>query len=122
MRLTPVASSPARQLPHPFLPPLEEIIGQITASAAWGLARGLSEREHGGLQLTTKMHAGELIALLFSLKQAYTGASDFYAVARAEGVQALTRRCSGAADARTIAILVDGVIEVLQKVVRSQLN
>jgi hypothetical protein len=116
------APSLARQSPPPSTPSLEALVGQITASAAAAIARALRERENGRLDPRTKAQGGDLIAMLFGLQQATAGKIDFYAVARARGAQTLAERYGDAVDARTIDILIDGAIEVLQKVVRAQMN
>ena len=101
--------------PLPSTPQLGQVIGQITASAAAAIARALREREHGRLDSKTTARAVDLVALLFSLQRATAGELDFYATARAQGVQALQQRWGKTVNARTIATLVDGVIEVLSR-------
>ena len=52
----------------------------------------------------------------------YAGQIDFYAVARARGTRLLQKRYGRDINARTIVVLIDAVIEVLQQVVRLELN
>ena len=112
----PVASS----LPSAL--PLEQIIGEVAADAAVVLARALREFQTDGLSARTKMHGGDRIARLFELWQVCAGQVDFYAVARARGTRLLRERCGEDISARTIAALIDTVLDILQKLVRSELN
>jgi hypothetical protein len=122
--LTPAPSPLPVTPPLPSIPSLEEIIGQITAAAATAMGQALGELGRGGLTPVTRMRSGDLVARLYGLRQACAGKVDFdfMAVARTYGTAALQARYGDAVDTRTITVLVDGVIEVLQKVVRSQLN
>jgi hypothetical protein len=120
--LTPAPSSLPVTPPLPSIPSLEEIIGQITAAAATAMGQALGELERGGLTSVTRMRSGDLVARLYGLRQACAGKIDFDRVARVHGTQALRARYGRDVDAHTIDVLVDGVIEVLGKVVRSQLN
>jgi hypothetical protein len=101
--------------------PLEQAIGKIAADAAAALARALREFQTDGLSFGTKMRVGDLIARLFELRLC-AGQIDFYAVARARGAHQLQERYGRDVNARTIAVLIDAVIEVLQQVVRAELN
>src|SRR5215472_3622389 len=102
--------------------PLEEIVGAITADAAVVLARALREFQTDGLSARTRAQGGDRIAQLFELRLVYAGQIDFYAVARARGTRLLQDRCGEDISARTIAALIDTVLDILQKVVRSELN
>ena len=109
----------------PALPsalPLEQIIGEVTADAAVVLARALREFQNDGLSARTRTHWGDLIAQLFKLWQVCAGQVDFYAVTRARGARLLQERYGEDINARTIAVLIDGVLEILQQIVRSELN
>jgi hypothetical protein len=118
--LTAPASLPAASsLPSALL--LEQV-GKLTADAAATAARAWYESQNGGLTTKTKMHGGDQIAQLFGLWQVCAGQVDFYAVARASGIRLLRERYGEDISARTIAALTDTVIEILQKVVRSELN
>jgi hypothetical protein len=112
----PVASS----LPSTL--PLEQILGEITADAALATARALHEFQNDGLSSRTRMHVSNQIVRLFELRLGCAGWIDFYAVARARGARLLQERHGEDLDARTIAVLIDAVIEVLQQVVRAELN
>jgi hypothetical protein len=117
--LTTPASLPATS-PQPSA--LPQIIGEITAGAAVALAQALHEFQTDGLSFEAKMRVGDLIARLFELRLVCVGPIDFYAVARAHGARVLQERYGRDVNARTIAVLLDAVIEVLQHVVRAELN
>ena len=113
--LLPVASA----LPSAL--PLDEVIGEITADAAVALARALCEFQTDGLSVGAKMRVGDLIAQLFVLRLC-AGQINFYAIVRARGSHQLRERYGGDINARTIATLIDVVLEVVQHVVRMELN
>ena len=102
--------------------PLEQTIGGVTADAAVVLARALREFQNDGLSARTRTHWGDLIAQLFELWQVCAGQINFCAVARARGARLLQERYGRDINARTIAVLIDGVLEILQQVVRAELN
>jgi hypothetical protein len=102
--------------------PLEQIIGEATADAAVVLARALHEFQTDGLSSGTRGYGGDRIARLFELWQVCAGWIDFYAVARARGACLLKERYGSDINARTIAVLIDGVLEILQQIVRVELN
>jgi hypothetical protein len=116
--LTTPASLPATSSQPSTLP---QIIGEITAGAAVALAQALHEFQTDGLSFGTKMHVGDLIAQLFELRFC-AGQIDFYAVARARGARLLQDRYGRDVNARTIAVLIDAVIENLQQIVRMESN
>ena len=68
------------------------------------------------------MHGADQLVRLFELWQVCAGRTDFYAVARARGARLLQKRHGRDISTRMIAALVDTVIEILQRVVRSELN
>ena len=100
---------------------LEELIAEIVAGAALAIARALHEFQTDGLSFETKMRVGDLIARLFELRLC-ASQIDFYAVARARGARLLQDRYGRDINARTIAVLLDAVLEVLRQVVRAELN
>src|SRR5262245_44523725 len=102
--------------------PLEQIIGEVTADAAVVLAQALREFQNDQLSTGSRMQWGDRIAQLFELRLVYVGQIDFYAVARARGARLLQERYGRDINARTITVLIDGVLEILQKVVCSELN
>ena len=57
-----------------------------------------------------------------SVRLVYAGQIDFYAAARARGTRLLQERYGRDINARTITVLIDAVIEVLQQIVRAELN
>jgi len=101
---------------------LERVIGEIAADAAVALARALREFQNDGLSARIRTHWGDLIARLFELWRVGAGQIDVYAVARAGGIRLLRERYGEDISARTIAVLIDAVIEALQQVVRAELN
>jgi hypothetical protein len=109
-------------LPVALALPLEQNIGEVTADAAVAAAQAWHEFQSGGLTAGTKMHGGDRIARLFELWQVCAGQVDFYAVARARGIGVLQERCGEDISARTIAALIDTVLDILQQVVRAELN
>jgi hypothetical protein len=120
MLTTPASLSIAS--PQPSAPALEQVVGEIAASAAVALARALREFQTDELSFGTKMRVGDWIAQLFELRQVCAGQIDFYVVVRARGARVLQERYGRDANARTTAVLIDAVIEVLQHVVRAELN
>jgi|SRR6516162_3446087 hypothetical protein len=121
--LTTPASLPVAS-PLPSTPLLEQVIGEIAAGAALEIARAL--RAHQNDELSFKNAAtsafGDGIARLFELWQVCAGQIDFYAIARAGGARLLQERHGGDLNARTIVVLIDGVLEALRQVVRAELN
>ena len=119
--LTTPTSLPAASL-QPSAPALEQAVGEIAASAALEIARALRHQNNGLSPRNAASVFGDRVAQLFELQQAYTGRLDFCAVAGAAGARLLRERYGKDLDARTIAVLIDGVIENLQQVVRAELN
>ena len=118
--LTTPASLPAAS-PRPSALALEQVIGEIAAGAALAIARALREFQTHGLSFEAKMRVGDLIARLFELRLC-AGWIDFYAVARARGTRLLQERYGRDINAKTIATLIDAVLEVLRHVVSRELN
>src|SRR5262249_16885905 len=102
--------------------PLEQVIAETAADAALATVRALHEFQNDGLSSRTRMHASNQIVRLFELRLGCAGWIDFYAVARARGARLLQERHGEDLDARTIAVLIDAVLENLQQVVRAELN
>jgi len=120
MQTTPAL--PPAASPPPFTA-LEQVVGEIAADAAVALARALREFQTDGLSAReTRMHVGDLIARLFELWQVGAGQIDFYAAARARGARLLQERYGKDIDARTIAVLIDAVLENLRQAIRPELN
>ena len=119
--LTAPTSLPAASL-QPSALALEQIIGETAADAAVVLAQALREFQTDGLSSRTRGHWGDLIVRLFELWQVGAGQIDFYAAARARGARLLQERYGEDINARTIAVLIGGVFEILQQVVRAELN
>ena len=119
--LTAPASLPAASL-QPSALALEEIIGEIAAGTALEIARALRYQNDGPSFRNASSAFGDWIARLFALRQVCAGQIDFYAVARARGARLLQQRYGRDINARTIVVLIDGVLESLQHVLRSELN
>jgi hypothetical protein len=101
---------------------LEQVVGEIAAGAALAIARALHHQNNGLSPRNAASAFGEWIARLFALRQVCAGQIDFYAIARARGARLLQERYGGDINTRMIAVLIDAVIEVLQQVVRAELN
>ena len=120
--LTAPASLPAASL-QPSALALEEIIGEIAAGTALEIARALRAHQNDEPSFKNAASAfGDGIARLFELWQVCAGQIDFYAIARAGGARLLQERHGGDLNARTIVVLIDGVLEALRQVVRAELN
>jgi hypothetical protein len=102
--------------------PLEQVIGEIVARAALEIARALRHQNDRPSFRNAASAFGDRVAQLFELRQIYASQIDFYAAVRAAGVRVLQERYGKDVNARTIAALIDVVIEVLQHVVRAELN
>src|SRR5262245_44582071 len=107
-----ITLAPARSTAAP-VHTLEQLIGEMVANAAAAVARALRERANGGLTPATKMYGGDLIARLYSLRQACLAELDFDAVAREQGAAVLRQ---GGGDARTVGVRIDGMIDFRAKV------
>ena len=82
----------------------------------------MREFERGKLTGRTKSHGGDLIFELYKLRMFMVGYWDFDRIAVEYG-RAVLRETSGSeVDARTIHILVDGVMDILRKVTRAAAN
>ena len=119
MLTTPTSLPVASVLPSALA--LEQVIGEIAADAAVALARALREFQTDELSPGTREHWSTSITRLFELR-VYAGQLDFFAVVRARGTRLLRERHGEDLDARTIAVLIDAVIEALRQVVRAELN
>jgi hypothetical protein len=120
--LTTPASLPAAS-PQPSAPVLEQVIGEIAAATAVAIARALCEFQRNGLSAReTRMHAGAQVAQLFERWQVCAGRIDICIAARTHGTRVLRERYGRDINARTIAVLIDAVIKVLQHAIRMELN
>jgi hypothetical protein len=111
--------------PAEIPPSLESLIGEGIASAACAIAQGVTEYENGGLQPKTKLRGGECIARLYALRQASAGKLDFDRVSRLRGAAALRARWGDEITELEQAMMdkmISEVLEILEKVVRAQLN
>ena len=82
----------------------------------------LREYQTGGLTRQTKMAGGDLICELFKLRQFMIADWPFDQIAREHGAMVLRETCGSDVDVKTIDILVDEVLDLLRKVVRSAAN
>jgi hypothetical protein len=100
---------------------LEQVIGEIAAGAAMAIAQALRYQNDGPSFRNAASAFGDWIAQLFELRLC-AGQIDFYAVVRARGAHLLQERYGRDINARTITVLIDAVIEVLQHVARAESN
>jgi hypothetical protein len=105
---------------------LEAAIGEATASAVTALCQGWMEFESGErLSAATRAAGGERIAKLYMLQQQAGPNLDFAATARREGARVLRQYFTSdfylkhgpGAGETTIDAYLDGVLEILAKVV-----
>ena len=114
--------------PPPPSERLEPLIGECMAAAAIQVLFDAAEYEAGRRVpwVGQRTEGGDRIAELYELRQValMTGElyADFEQVARVHGIAALCKRANGRLSMRMIGILIDGVLEVLGKVVQSQIN
>jgi hypothetical protein len=102
---------------------LEILVGQVTAAAVGALAAAVQEFKNGGAEPGTKLAMGDRIAELVMLKQATAGEIiDFESTARTYGLQLLQKHCSGNVSASLLATLVDDVLRLVDKVIRTQIH
>jgi hypothetical protein len=116
--------SPAPAAPAPASDePIERLIGEVTAAAAVALMAALQEWQNGKLTPKTRTAGGDLVAQLWELRRATMGELDFEQVAWEQGRLALRQRCNGGGyPTKTGDILIESVLEILDKVVQAQLN
>jgi hypothetical protein len=108
----------------PLAPPpppsnVENLIGQLTATAAAAVAVALEEYRLTGVR--DGKEGGAWIAQLYELRQATLGEiDDFMMVARTRGRQVLRDTYSSNVSDATIDLLVDTVLQVLGRVIKWQ--
>ena len=117
--LTTPASLPIAS-PQPSAPALEQVIGEVTANAALAIVRALRHQNNGLSPRNAASAFGDWIARLFELRLVCAGPID--AVARTRGARLLQQRYGKDINARTIAVLIDAVLEALRQVMRAELN
>src|SRR5262249_59399041 len=130
--------APAHACPS-LLPPLSsapsfaELIGELVATATAAIAQALAERQDGGLTVTTKRVAEDLIVQLYSLQRACVSEGvDFDALARSHGQRAIVRRYAelrhlpDAPDVELTDVMVNEMIswplDFLNKIVRARMH
>jgi len=94
----------------------------MTASA---IAAGVQDFGNAGkMTVATKVRVADLFAELYELRCLMAGSWDFDGIAHQHGRLALAEACGGvnAGEQRIIDELVNGVMEILRKLVRSQTN
>lgn len=101
---------------------IEHYVGRQVAAAAAILLEALAERSDGALTPATRARGGDQLAALYGLRQFMVGTWDFDAIAREHGTAVLRETCGTDLDARRIGILVDEVLAILHKVVRTAAN
>ena len=121
------AVAPKPDAAAPILVDLD--VGDAVAAAVGGLGSGVVEYCNGGLTVQTKAAGGERLAKLAMAMLAYTGPdADFLAEARAAGRGVLLRNFdsdsshaySPAKIDRLIGVYIDGVFEVVVRVVETE--
>lgn len=127
MTITPATGihAPSSTTAKPKPIPLEIHIGKLVALAASALARGVMDyRNSGRMSLQTKLRTANLFSELYELRRAMVPYWDFDGLAHEHGRQWLIEACGGAnaGEQRILDELVNGVMEILRKVVTSQLN
>ena len=93
--------------------------------AASAIAAGVRDYANGGLMtVATKRRVADVFAELYELRRRMVGAWDFDGIAHQYGRLALAEACGhvNAGEQRIIDELVNAVMDILRKVVRSQLN
>jgi hypothetical protein len=123
-------SLPAASPPPSSSSSIEQLIGELTATAACLVAQGLSELWRTGqirMSADTRQQGGALMAALIELKSGTVGdlaeaGIDFERVARAHGASALRERCNGNVSQRTIDELVAAVLDIMAGIIRLRLN
>lgn len=102
---------------------IEAHIGKTVAAAASTIAEALGEFQDGGLTSTTKAAGGSCIFELYRLRQFLIASfPDFDTIARERGTEEMRAASNGEVSSVTIDVLVDGVLDILTKVVRAELN
>jgi hypothetical protein len=109
---------------------IENLIGEVVAVASIVITVALDEKINGGLTGRTKSQGADLIAQLYSLRQACP--DNFDAIARAEGRRALAARyaqakgkMNGSCPPFTEAIadtMVNWPLNALADIIRAEMN
>jgi hypothetical protein len=103
---------------------LEFRVGKLVALAASALAATVRDYANGSSTKAPKLRAANLIVELFELRQLMVGTWDFDAICHEHGRKALAEACGhvNAREQRILDELVNGAMEILQKLVQSQAN
>src|SRR5262249_53572668 len=103
---------------------IETLIGRQTAAAVAALAAAVQNWRHtgdAGAGSGTRLAAGDGIAELVLLRAAVAGEIvDFEEVARTHGLALLRQRCGDHVSAGLLAMLVDDVLRLVDRVARTQ--
>jgi hypothetical protein len=122
-RTSPQPAQPAPQLPATPAE-IEILIGRLTAMAVAGLAAAVRYWQRdgdAGAGSDTRLAAGNGIAQLVMLREAVAGEiPDFEATARTHGLRLLQARCGDNVSADLLASLIDDVLRLVDRVVRTQ--
>jgi hypothetical protein len=105
-----------QKIPHPLSHQLTGSQSSSVLALQWRMRspRSPSGASGGGLTVPTKALGGERIAALYWLSQ--SSGPDFETTARVEGRRVLQERLGADAHEPTINTLVDGTLEILDKV------
>jgi hypothetical protein len=98
---------------------IEHYVGRQVAAAAATLLEALAERSDGGLTPATRTRGGDQLAALYGLRQFMIGTWDFDAICREYGRLSL---CAADVSPSTADRLVDEVLTLMHKIVRSAAN
>ena len=99
---------------------LEILIGQVTAAAVGELAAAVQEFNNGGARPSANA-AADWVAQLVMLRAATVGeVADFEATARVQALQMLRQRCRAEVSTALLAGLIDDVLRLVDRVVRTQ--
>jgi hypothetical protein len=96
----------------------------MIAMAASALARAVHDYANGNQTKEPKLRFARLLAELFEVRQIMVPTFDFDGIAHQHGRQALIEAYhpSNEAEKRVVDELVNGTMEILRKVARSQTN
>jgi len=119
--LAPFVSTAKAEVPPT---PLELHVGKLVASAASALAAGMHHYANGSPTRASTLRVAHWVAQLFELRRLMVPTWDFDGIAHQHGRLALIAAHSPGNDAeqRVIDELVNGVMEILRKLVLSELH
>ena len=104
--------------------PLERRVGKLVCLAASALAASVCDYANGSPNRAPKLRVANLIAQLFELRKLMVPTWDFDGIAHQHGRLALAEACGEVSAAEQVILdeLVNGTMEILRKVVLSELH